>query len=195
MNNDTRYQQVAMLHVANINQGFLATLGNPFLERMYRAIDETGESVLLTEECDGRVVGFVSGSSGMGPIYRRMLRRPLSLAWALLPGLLRPTRCKRIIEIMLYGQNKHDSLLQPLPQAELLSIAVDPAARGSGVGERLYRRLEEHFRERGVSSFRITVGDALLPAHRFYRRMGAKPVGRTQVHAGEESVVYVQDLV
>ena len=86
------------------------------------------------------------------------------------------------------------STAHELPSAELLSIAVAPHARGSGVAERLYRRLEEHFAGRGLSAFRITVGDSLAPAHRYYRRMGAVPAGRVEVHAGEGSVVYVQAL-
>lgn len=188
-----RYLQVAALHANNIDQGFLATLGVPFLALMYRAIDESGDSVLLTEEPNGRVIAFVSGGIGMGPIYRRMLCRPLALAWALLPSLLRPARVKRILDIVRYGQQVPSALV-PLPEAELLSIAVDPLARGRGVAEKLYRRLEVHFRERGKPAFRITVGDSLAPAHRFYCRMGAQPVARTQVHAGEESLIYLQVL-
>ena len=80
-----RYRQVAALHAGNIDQGFLATLGIPFLSMMYRAIDEAPGSVLLTEEQNGRVVGFVSGGDGMGAIYRRMLRHPLRLGLSLLP--------------------------------------------------------------------------------------------------------------
>lgn len=189
----SRYRHVAALHAANIDQGFLATLGVPFLSLMYRAIDEAPDSVLLTEERGGRVVGFVSGGVGMGPIYRRLLRRPFSLARALLPSALHPSRVKRIVDILLYGRQLSPGAAV-LPDAELLSIAVDGAARGGGVAEHLYRRLENHFRQRGFSAFRITVGDALTPAHRFYSRMGAIPVTHTQVHAGEGSVVYVQTV-
>jgi ribosomal protein S18 acetylase RimI-like enzyme len=140
-----RYRQVAALHAANIDQGFLATLGIPFLSLMYRAIDEAQDSVLLTEECKGSVIGFVSGGVGMGPIYRRMLRRPLSLVWTLLPSLVRPAQVKRILDILRYGTQAGESLA--LPNAELLSIAVNPAVRGSGVAERLYHRLQGHFRD------------------------------------------------
>lgn len=185
-----RYRQVAALHAASIDQGFLATLGVPFLELMYEAIDLAKDSVLLTEEQDGRVLGFVAGGLGMGPIYRSMLRSPLRLIWALLPSLLRPRRVMRILDILLYGRRKGDGARWP--KAELLSIAVEPTARGTGVAERLYRRLDYHFRERGISAFRIIVGDSLAPAHRYYKRMGATAVDHIQVHAGERSTVYVQ---
>lgn len=185
-----RYRQVATLHFDSIDQGFLATLGIPFLSLMYQAIDRGPDSVLLVEEAQGRVRGFVSAGSGMGPIYRRMLLRPFSLAWTLLPSLVRPARFCRILEILRYGQQAPPVGLS-LPVAELLSIAVDPSSRGTGVSEALYRRLVSAFAARGVSAFRITVGDSLGPAHRFYTRMGAKVVTHTEVHAGQGSVVYV----
>lgn len=185
-----RYRQVAVLHAENISQGFLATLGVPFLSLMYRALDEAKGSVLLTEEIHDRVVGFVSGCEGMGSVYRRMLRYPLRLGLALLPSIVRPGRVRRIVEIVRYGGGEGST--PDLPRAELLSIAVDKSVRGTGVAERLYRRLQSHFSDRGVDAFRIVVGDALLPAHRYYRKMGAMPVSRIEVHAGEGSVVYVQ---
>jgi len=184
------YREIAALHAANINQGFLATLGVPFLALMYQAIDEVPSSVLLVEEQGGRVVGYISGGLGMGPIYRRMLRHPIRLGMSLLPSIWHPKKLRRIIEILRYGGGV--GAVSGIPNAELLSIAVDPIARGTGVAERLYRRLQEHFAERGVPAFRITVGDSLAPAHRYYKRMGAEAVSRVEVHAGEGSVVYVQ---
>lgn len=191
MDKEDLHRQVAALHAANIDRGFLATLGVPFLVLMYRAIDEAPGNVLLVEECDGRVAGFVSAGAGMGAIYRRMLRHPFRLAWSLLPSLLRPRRLARILEILRY--NGTSPTVADLPEAELLSIAVDPVWRGRQVADKLYRRLMAHFRESGIPGFRIVVGDALAPAHRFYAKMGARPVGKIEVHAGESSVVYVQD--
>jgi len=187
-----RYRHVAMLHAANIERGFLATLGLPFLALMYQAIDEVPEAVLITEEQDDRVLGFVSGGLGMRPIYRQLLRHPLRLATSLAPSLLRPARLKRILDIVAYGRKTDGEA--SLPHAELLSIAVDPAARGTGVSERLYARLVREFALRGVGAFRITVGDSLARAHAYYRRMGALAVGREEVHAGEGSVVYVHRI-
>lgn len=186
-----RYRQVAVLHAANIDQGFLATLGVPFLALLYRALDEAEDSVLITEEQGGRVVGFVSGGEGMGAIYRKMLRHPIQLALSLLPSLVRPRKLKRILEIVHYSGHGCEVELE-LPAAELLSIAVDPSVRGSGVAERLYRRLQANFAKRGVNEFRIVVGDSLAPAHRYYQKMGAQPVARMEVHAGQGSVIYLQ---
>jgi GNAT superfamily N-acetyltransferase len=186
------HRQVAALHAANIDQGFLATLGVPFLSLMYRAIDEAADSVLLVEERDGRVIGFVSGGTGMGSIYRRMLRRPVALCLALMPSVGHPARIRRILNILRYGRQESS---ERLPRAELLSIAVVTEARGTGTAVRLYLRLATHFRLLGEDAFKITVGDALASAHAFYTKMGALPAARVEVHQGHGSIVYVHTLV
>lgn len=184
------YREVAKLHAACIDQGFLTTLGIPFLALMYQAIDETPGGVLLVETAEGRVLGFVSGGIGMGPIYRRMLGHPLRLGISLFPVMFRPRAWVRIVEILRYGRGHPAGA--DLPGAELLSIAVSSGSRGTGVAESLYRQLKDEFQRRGISAFRITVGAALMPAHRFYARMGAKPLMTVEVHAGESSTIYVQ---
>lgn len=185
------YRQVAALHTANLDQGFLSTLGTGFLALMYRAIDEAPGSVLIWEEDAGRVVGFVSGGRGMGAIYRMMLRRPVALAVALLPSMFSVRRVHRILEILLYSRKTTTG--PALPDAELLSIAVDLNYRGGSVAKRLYQRLVAHFAAQGVAAFKITVGDALAPAHRFYLRMGARPTAVIEVHRGTSSTVYVHE--
>lgn len=184
-----RYRQVARLHVRCLDRSFLATLGEGFLSQMYAAIDTTPGALLLTEEREGEVVGFITGGTGMGAIYRRMMRRPVQLGVALLPALLSPTKLRRIFEILRYSG---DGTMPPgVPEPELLSLAVAPEWRGKAVADSLYARLVEAFRGQGVDGFRIIVGAALAPAHRFYRRMGAVPAGEVEVHAGESSTVYV----
>jgi GNAT superfamily N-acetyltransferase len=192
MHDRDTWQQVARLHVENLDRGFLATLGPRFLALMYQAIDACDSSVLLVEKHDNRTVGFVSGAHCMGPIYRQMLKHWPRLLPALLPSLFNPSRLWRILEILRYsGKN---SELADLPAFELLSIAVDPSARGQGVSERLYQALGDYCREHGTPAFKIVVGEGLEPAHRFYQRMGARVVGDIEVHRGERSLVYVQEI-
>jgi ribosomal protein S18 acetylase RimI-like enzyme len=185
------YRQVAQLHVANIDQGFLSSLGTSFLALLYEAIDTNESSVLLVARDGGRVVGFVAGTLGMLPIYRQLLRRAPRLAWALLPALLSPRKLLKIAEIVFIG--KKTQTIADLPDAELLSIVVDPAERGKGHADQLYGALIAAFAQRGLSRFRIVVGTSLHTAHRFYARQGAQAVGQVEVHAGQVSVMYVHD--
>ena len=186
------YRQVAQLHIANIDQGFLSTLGIGFVSLLYQAIDEGADSVLLTVTREDKVVGFVAGGMGMGPVYRRMFHHAPRLALTLLPSLFSPRRVWRIIEILRYSRGNDQS--SAWPRAELLSIALDPACRGQHLAEPLYERLTEFFESRGIAEFKIVVGAALGPAHKFYLRMGAEPIAQTEVHQGERSTIYRQRL-
>lgn len=185
-------RQVAELHAANLEAGFLSTLGIGFLTVLYEAIDASEDSVLLVEEQAGRVVGFVSGCGRMAGVYRQLLKKPLRLAGALLPSVWRPRRLWRIVETLRYSRG--DASSDDLPDAELMSLAVAPEFRGQGIADRLYERLETYFRSRGVAAFKIMVGEQLAPAHRFYARRGARPAAETEVHSGAKSVIYVHSL-
>ena len=182
---------VARLHANCISQGFLSSLGSRFLTVLYRAIDRSDAAVLIVETNDSGVIGFVAGGSGMGQIYRRMLRDFPALIAALAPVLVQPSKVKGIIEILRHGGRDRD---ETLPPHELFSIAVAPAARGKGTADRLYRELCHYFRQQGAGAFRIVVGDSLAPAHRFYKRMGARPVSTIRLHGSATSTVYVHDL-
>lgn len=128
----------------------------------------------------------------MGPIYRRMFHYAPRLALSLLPSLLAPRKIWRMIEILRYSRNNDQA--SSWPRAELLSIAIEPACRGQQLAETLYQRLNDFFKGRGSAEFKIVVGEALGPAHRFYLRMGAEPIARTEVHQGERSTIYRQSL-
>lgn len=188
------YRQVARLHIEGISQGFLPQLGLEFMTILYDAIDHSSNSVLITESHDGEVIGFVAGASSMRPIYRQLLRKPIRLFIALLPSLIMPQRVRRIFEILRYNSQMRIAQVTEVPGFELLSIVVAPAARGTGAADRLYQRLVEHCEKKSLTGFKIVVGDALAPAHRFYQRNGAIPVGRIEVHLGEGSVIYVHRI-
>lgn len=187
------YRQVAQLHIDCIDQGFLPKLGPAFLALMYECMEEELGAVLLTCERNGRIVGFVTGAISLRGVYLRMLRRWLRLGLAMAPSLVRPKRVLRILEILRYSIGG-DKAGPDLPRAELLSLAVDPAWRGKGCAEELYKALMSTLAAQGEPGFRIVVGEALVPAHKFYRRMGAQPAAKVEVHRGEASTVYVHRL-
>lgn len=186
------YRAIARLHCDHINQGFLATLGVPFLTLLYEAIDEDNQSVLLVERVDRSVVGFVSGTRGLGRIYKQLLLKPLRLIYSLKSCLVSPSKMYKIIEVLLIS--KDSDISSDLPKQELLSIVVNPAYQGGGHAENLFKALCCHFRTEGASSFSIVVGSNLDRAHAFYTKMGSIPVKEIQVHKGADSVVYVKKL-
>lgn len=185
------YGVIARLHCEQINQGFLATLGVPFLELLYESIDNDSDSFLLVERVDGRVIGFVSGANGLGRIYKQLLMRPIRLIRALIHCLLSPSKIYKILEVLFLSKDTNAAI--DLPKPELLSIVVDPAFQGGGHAERLFKALCVNFREAGVESFRIVVGCSLARANAFYKRLGCVAVKRIQVHKGIESLVYIKE--
>ena len=190
--NSSDYRAIASLHCDHINQGFLATLGVPFLTLLYEAIDKDSESVLLVERVDRRVVGFVTGTRGLARIYKQLLLKPFRLIYSLKSCLLSPSKMYKIIEVLLIS--KDSNISSDLPKQELLSIVVNPAYQGGGHAENLFKALCAHFRAEGASSFSIVVGSNLDRAHAFYTKMGSIPVAETQVHNGQSSIVYVTRL-
>lgn len=184
------YGAVALLHANYIDRGFLTSLGVPFLTLLYEAIDADENSVLLVEEVDGVVVGYVSGAAGMGSIIKQLLWRLPRVAFALMPSLLSPSRIYKIGEI-LFRPGTDESAVD-LPAEELLSIVVDPSQQGEGYAEKLFVSLCKYFATKGVSEFRIVVGIDLARAHRFYEKMGSVVADEVEVHQGERSIVYIK---
>jgi ribosomal protein S18 acetylase RimI-like enzyme len=185
------YRAVADLHMQNIDQGFLSTLGPGFLSLLYRAIDESPESALIVAYEEGAVCGFIAGTVNLKKVYRGLLHRWPALVVALAPSLVIPSRLWRIVEILRYSRGAGADAVS-LPEAELLSLAVSPSCRGRGHAEALYAGLVRFFADRDQAGFRIVVGAELARAHRFYRRMGAEPEAEIAVHRGPASTVYVQ---
>ncbi len=190
--NYTDYITIAKLHCDYINQGFLATLGVPFLTLLYESIDKDSESVLLVERVDSSIVGFVSGARGLGRIYKQLLLKPFRLIYSLKSCLLSPSKMYKIIEVLLI--TKESKVSYDLPKQELLSIVVNPAYQGGGHAENLFKALCSHFKKEGVESFSIVVGSNLDRAHAFYKKMGSIPVKEIQIHKGINSLVYEKKL-
>ena len=192
----TSYLQIANLHIANLNQSFLTSLGPKFLSEIYRGIDNSESCSLIYEVVDGEIVGFVAGGTSLGPIYKAMFPRIMIWGWALVIQLSSIGRIRRIIDILLYSQNQKIISGEgvDLPEAELFSIAVSSSERGKGIAKKLYIQLLEDFKGRGVKQFRIVVGNKLTPAHRFYIKMGAEVTTEIELHSGETSKVYVHNV-
>ena len=63
-------------------------------------------------------------------------------------------------------------------EAEILTIAVDPHARGSGIGTALLGGHLSRLSRLGVSTLFLEVDEANAPALALYRRFGFQQVGR-----------------
>ncbi len=64
-----------------------------------------------------------------------------------------------------------------LQDAELLLLAVSPAAQGSGIGRKLLGQFIDHAKNKGASKIHLEVRDG-NPAIRIYEAAGFAPAGR-----------------
>ena len=184
------YSEVAKLHIDNLNEGFLPSLGVNFLTLMYERIDHSAFATLIIIEENGEIVGFVTGSLGNGSIFLEMIKCPIRLFTALGHVLLKPRKFLQIFEVVLYVLGSKRSHHAP---AELLTIAVASYYRGRGVASRLFDQLVKYFDEHEVEEFTIIVGKD-LEANHFYNRKNCEVVGELAVHKGRLSNVYTYRL-
>jgi len=171
---------------------FLPTLGQPFLTRLYRAIAADSDAVAIVAQGVDGVVGFAAGVTSVGAFYRRFARRhgPMA-ALAAAPRLIRPRVAWRLLETVRYP-SQVDAGNDRLPDAELLSIAVDPAWRVGGTGRALANGVLAALADRGVGELKVVVGAANLVANRFYARVGFREAGYLTVHQGTPSKVWIR---
>ena len=86
------------------------------------------------------------------------------------------------------------TLLESLPKAELLSIAVRSHIRGMGVSQKLAAALFDECKKRGVQRIKVVVGIENIRANKFYEKVGFELYSNIEVHEAEMSNVYVKRL-
>ena len=188
---DSALLTVARLHVLEIPDGFLTKLGEPFLCQVYGAIVDHQESFLIGAHSEGQLIGFICGSTDTAALYRAFVfSRGFSAARALFPSAFSFRVMKGMVETFMYPQRA----IPGLPKAAILNFAVDPDARGQGVGTRLLHALGSEFRRRGEGPIRIVCGEEQVAAQRLYLRNGATEVCSIQLHSGVTSKVLVWDV-
>jgi glycosyltransferase involved in cell wall biosynthesis/ribosomal protein S18 acetylase RimI-like enzyme len=182
---------MARLHADGMPEAFLPTLGPRFLARLYRALAADPDAVALVAEGVDGVVGFAAGVPSVGGFYRRFARgHGPAAALAAAPRLVRPTVARRLLETVRYPAAGNGN--GPLPDAELLSIAVAPGWRAGGTGRALADGVLDGLAGRGVDDIKVVVGAANQGANRFYAKVGFREAGQLTVHQGTPSNVWIR---
>jgi ribosomal protein S18 acetylase RimI-like enzyme len=190
-------QEIASLHYRTLTGSFLAKLGIGFLKSLYTFLIKK-EVVIVSVE--GEVVnGFVSFSSNSAGMMKRFLVTCPVCVFKLLGILLTsPLLLKRFIET--YNAPFKSKITQSsagkvmLPDAELLSISVDPDCQQSGIGSQLLTALEEELVKRGINKYKVIAGVSLDGANKFYNRNGFTMVSQVMIHGNELSNIYIKEI-
>ncbi len=184
--------QVARLHQEEIREGFLSSLGQDFLTRLYVAILENPDVFIYAAREGDQILGYVCGAVSTRGVYRKfLLRHAWHVAPTIVSRLFSPRTIRRISETLLYPSKTEDA---GLPEPEILNFCVSSKQQRRGIGRRLFSALCEEFGRRNVRQIRIVTGEGQVSAQQFYESLGAKKVQEIEVHAGTKSLVYVYDI-
>lgn len=182
---------VAELHVSQISEGFLSSLGPRVLASIYQALPRTSVGFGFIADRGGQVIGFVTCATQLNRLYRGILcRKGLVLSWRLIRHFLRLRTLQKMVQTIFYPGKVR--LLQ-VPDAEVLSVVTAPAARGLGVASRLMACAFAEFKRRGCPQVKVLVGADLGPANAYYLKNGFTLVGTISHHDRPENI-YVADL-
>jgi ribosomal protein S18 acetylase RimI-like enzyme len=182
---------VSKLHREFIKTGFLSSLGLPFLKLLYGFIAGSSNAVCLVAQDQSEIVGFISGAVNIKTFYKEFFRkRIVSTGLIIIPKLIKPSVARKVFETAFYPVKENEAF----PQAELMSIVVKPEYQGKKTAPRLFDSLKNHFQSKKIRKFKVVVGSTLIPACRFYEKMGGRLAAEITIHRGETSRVYVWDF-
>ena len=194
---------VATMHGAAIDEGFLSTLGPAFLRRLYARILVSRHAFLLVAVPapsavvgSEPVVGFVAGALSVRGLYREfVLRDGIGAVVGAAPQLVRSV--PRVLETLRYGTADEPGAGGEDArgvEAELLSMAVGSGARRRGIGASLVEGFKTTASQLGASRARVVVGEANTGAVSVYRAAGFDQARRFEVHTGTASLLLRTDL-
>ncbi|MCU1430162.1 MAG: acetyltransferase family protein [Actinomycetia bacterium] len=189
----TDARAMANLHASRITEGFLPTLGVPFLTRLYRRVVLSPVAFAYTAREGDEVVGFVAVASDLGALYRSfLLRDGVRAALPSLPAVVRSWR--KAIETLRYPSRTSGAALGTtvLPEAEVLAVAVAPAVAGQGVGASLVRAACAELHRRNVPGVKVVCGAGNAAALALYATCGFAVATQVEVHGGVVSTVLVR---
>lgn len=186
-------QQVAKIHIQEINRGFLTLLGEKFLKLLYGAmVSSAGSFLIVAQSDDGRVIGFASGSRDVRKLYSDFLKKYfLLILCAMLPKLFNVKVLSGIFDMIRYLFGKKDP---NLPRAEFLMLAVKKEFRNSGVATSLFQELIKQMKVLGVQEFKLIVGESLTAAIKFHESMGCRFHSRFVLHKWQPSRIYIYGI-
>ena len=180
--------RLAELHVARISEGFLASLGPAFLERLYRRIVRSSDSFayVVDGEPGGPVAGFAAATASTRALYQSFAFHDGVVAgFIAAPRLVRSWR--RVLETLRYpGGGAGD-----LPSAEILSVAVDADSGGRGIGRPVVDASTARLAPRGHDAVKVVTGSDNVAALKLYERCGFERAATVEVHEGVSSEVLV----
>ncbi|MDI6690739.1 MAG: ribosomal protein S18-alanine N-acetyltransferase [Candidatus Bathyarchaeota archaeon] len=77
----------------------------------------------------------------------------------------------------------------------ILTIDVSPPYRRKGIAQRLLKKIEEIFKEKGVKSCRLEVREDNVAALRLYQKLGYKKIAKLEYYYGDAHGIYLRKIL
>jgi len=188
---------VAKLHRKSIKTGLTAWLGQRFCEKLYCAMAKSPYSfVLVYEDAQYHPLGFICCATNTSKMYRTVIvKNFFPLLFSAAVKFFRPSVIKRALKAIKRPKTfkTGDFSKWDLPEAEVVSIGVNPDAQGRQIGTKLVQAAFKHFKSLGHNKVRVWTSENNEQATAFYQKQGFKFLGMRQHHTGG-ICVFVADL-
>ncbi len=176
---------VGRLYREAIPQAIFARLGERFTATFFRWVQhQPCSEVWVGKGPDGGLLGVIAGTLDRPGIYRAIVRaHGLRIALSLLANLYRPSVLAWILRAGLGSvlSSRGDRVAARRPAAELLLVAVEQQAQGTGLARRLVQHMESQFVDWGFrGTYVILTLSTNTRANTFYERIGAQLATRTK---------------
>lgn len=172
---------VVAMHKSEIPAGIMVELGTEFLRLFYRQVVMDPEARGYVARQNGRIVGFMVGSSEPGVFLKGLFSRNFFRIGKIVGKriVVQPSFLLRFAQVVL--ANLHQETV-----AESLAGAVLKEYQGGGYGFILLKKLFHDFRQSGVRRVQCVVaGDTSDPAvialHHIYKNNGFFQSGKFRV--------------
>lgn len=182
--------EIAKIHKAEINKGFLSTLSDTFLKNLYLSIIDSNENFCIVAKENGKVVGFLSGVSDLDKFYSNFFKKFFFRSFFILfKKFFSLSFIIKAFETLFYPVKEKE-----LPKAELLTMAVRSEFHGKGIASQMFTEFINEIKRRNITSLKVLVGEDLKPAIAFYEKVGFKFLKNTKVHGNNISRIYILNL-
>jgi ribosomal protein S18 acetylase RimI-like enzyme len=174
---------VAAIHLDAFPTSALTKLGPDAVRRYYQwQLEGPHEVTALAALTDGRLAGFCFGGVFQGAMAGFLRKNRLFLMWRVVthPWLLFNSLFRDRVGVAIHSarmqmhraKRASGQKQRPAKRFGILSIGVDPAFQGMGVGTALMARAEDVARHNGFDAMDLTVDPENLQAVNFYTRLG-----------------------
>lgn len=167
---------MAALHAESFSGLLSARLGPAYLASFYGALVSARGGGCFVADLRGVPAGFICGSCE--PLSS--LGAAPALVRAVVTGAIAPGELPAILRYRRWAAGARLA-------AELVSLAVSPAARGKGAGTALVEELCRFFRGRGVGEFCAFTSDLYRALFDFYPKLGFEHLSEYS-HGGDRTI-------